>query len=334
MSMLRKTTPIKQKMQNLKHTKFINPFAPPRTEAAESSSCNIGTSNMHTLYQRHRPDYHWTKDHLLEQVRGNPSKPVQTRRQLATDPEMCMFALTVSTAEPKNIKEAIVDHTWIEAIQEELCQFDRLNIDVKMAFLNSPLKEEVYVNQPDSFVDPDHPKKYYRLQSIYDKIREGHSTSVNLWEMKFFLGLQIHQSLQCIFINQSKYALDILKKHEMDKRDTIGTPMATSPKLDEDLSGKQVASPLGLVLLNMDGSSRGNPGGGGILQDSRGCFLEAFAENYGICTEANGATYWLANHGCEKEEQLYMFDSPHRDLGSIIFEDLKGVTSSRRVIGY
>ncbi|GKG05753.1 hypothetical protein Tco_0325839, partial [Tanacetum coccineum] len=64
---------------------FINPFAPPGTEAAESSSRN-------------------------EQVHGNPSKPVQTRRQLATNPEMCMFALTVSNAEPKNIKEAIADH--------------------------------------------------------------------------------------------------------------------------------------------------------------------------------------------------------------------------------
>ncbi|GKC65874.1 retrovirus-related pol polyprotein from transposon TNT 1-94 [Tanacetum coccineum] len=51
--------------------------------------------------------------------------PVQTRRQLATDPEMCMFALTVSTAEPKNIKEAMADSAWIEAMQEELHQFDR-----------------------------------------------------------------------------------------------------------------------------------------------------------------------------------------------------------------
>ncbi|GKD24097.1 integrase, catalytic region, zinc finger, CCHC-type containing protein [Tanacetum coccineum] len=50
-----------------------------------------------------------TKDHPLEQVCGNPSKPVQTRRQLITDPEMCMIALTVSTAEPKNIKEAMAD---------------------------------------------------------------------------------------------------------------------------------------------------------------------------------------------------------------------------------
>ncbi|GKE32510.1 gag-pol polyprotein, partial [Tanacetum coccineum] len=108
--------------------------------------------------------------------------PVQTRRQLTTDPEMCMFALTVSIVEPKNIKEAMADSAWIEAMQDELHQFDRLRVwelgidfeesfapvarleavrifvahaahksfpiyqmDVKMAFLNGPLKEEVYV---------------------------------------------------------------------------------------------------------------------------------------------------------------------------------------------
>ncbi|GJT74685.1 retrovirus-related pol polyprotein from transposon TNT 1-94 [Tanacetum coccineum] len=54
--------------------------------------------------------------------------PVQTRRQLTTDPEMCMFALTVSIVEPKNIKEAMADSAWIEAMQEELHQFDRLQV--------------------------------------------------------------------------------------------------------------------------------------------------------------------------------------------------------------
>ncbi|GKB19386.1 retrovirus-related pol polyprotein from transposon TNT 1-94 [Tanacetum coccineum] len=107
---------------------FINPFCTPVREVAESSSRNIDNSNMHTFYQPHDSEYRWTKDHPLEQVRGNPSKPVQTRRQLATDPEMCMFALTVSTAEPKNIKEAMADSAWIEAMQEELHQFDRLQV--------------------------------------------------------------------------------------------------------------------------------------------------------------------------------------------------------------
>ncbi|GKB07745.1 gag-pol polyprotein [Tanacetum coccineum] len=123
-------------------------------------------------------------------------KPGAKRRQLAHDPEMCMFALTVSIVEPKNITEAMADSAWIEAMQEELHQFKRLQVwelidkpfgkneegidfkesfalvarleavrifvayvahksfpiyqmDVKTAFLNGPLKEEVYVAQPD-----------------------------------------------------------------------------------------------------------------------------------------------------------------------------------------
>ncbi|GKA45279.1 retrovirus-related pol polyprotein from transposon TNT 1-94 [Tanacetum coccineum] len=54
-------------------------------------------------------------------------------------------------------------------------------------------------------------------------------------ELKFFLGIQIHQSPRGIFINQAKYAQEILKKHGMTSCDSIGTPMATKP-LDADLS--------------------------------------------------------------------------------------------------
>ncbi|GJV83257.1 hypothetical protein Tco_1523155 [Tanacetum coccineum] len=98
----------------------MNPFPPTGLEVAKLSSRNIDTSNMHTFYERHCSYYHWTKDHLLEQVCGNPSKPVQTRRQLATDPKICMLALIVSTAELKNIKKAMADHAWIEEMQKEL----------------------------------------------------------------------------------------------------------------------------------------------------------------------------------------------------------------------
>nr|GEV38584.1 retrovirus-related Pol polyprotein from transposon TNT 1-94 [Tanacetum cinerariifolium] len=101
--------------EHFQDDEFTNPFFTPVQEVAESSSHNIGNSNVHTFNQPQVFEYRWTKDHPLEQVRGNPSKPVQTRRQMATDPEMCMFALTVSTAEPKNTKEAMVDSAWIEA---------------------------------------------------------------------------------------------------------------------------------------------------------------------------------------------------------------------------
>nr|GEX11176.1 E3 ubiquitin-protein ligase RNF170-like isoform X1 [Tanacetum cinerariifolium] len=150
--------------EQLQEHEFTNPFCIPVQEVAKSSSHNI------------------------EQVRKNPSKPVQTRQQLATDPEMCLFALTM---------------------------------DVKTAFLNGPLKEEVYVAQPDGIVDPDHPEKVYQLR----KALYGLKQSPRVWydELSKFLtskgftkGLQIHQSRHGIFITQAKYALEILQKHEAE----------------------------------------------------------------------------------------------------------------------
>nr|GFA56391.1 ribonuclease H-like domain-containing protein [Tanacetum cinerariifolium] len=189
-------------------------------------------------------DEFFNADHPLEQVRRNPSRPVQTRRQLAIDPKMCMYALTVSTTKSKNIKEAMADLAWIEAMQEELHQFDRLQMDVKTTFLNGPLKEEVYFAQPDGFVDPDHPEKVYRItKALYElkqAPRECRFEMSLIGEIKFFLGLQIHQSPHGIFINQAKYTLEILHKHGMDKGQSIGTPIATKLKVDTDLSGNPV----------------------------------------------------------------------------------------------
>ncbi|GKE30910.1 retrovirus-related pol polyprotein from transposon TNT 1-94 [Tanacetum coccineum] len=248
----------------------------------------------------------------------------------------------------------MADSAWIEATQEEIHQFERLNVqelvdrplckngynqkeridfeesfapvarleavrlfiayavhksflvyqmDVKTTFLNEPLKEEVYVNKPDGFVDPHHPDKVYHLKKAlyglkqaprawYDElfsflVSKGFSKgsidptlfitkhgedillvqiyvddiifgSTNpklskrfgklmhskfdmsmMGELKFFLGIQIHQSPRGIFINQAKYAQEILKKHGMTSCDSIGTPMATK-HLDADLSGTPV----------------------------------------------------------------------------------------------
>nr|GEY61790.1 hypothetical protein [Tanacetum cinerariifolium] len=266
--------------EQLQDDEFANPFCASTQEVAESSSHSIGNLNVPTFNQPQVSKYRWTKDHPLEQVRGNPSRPVQTRRQLATDPKMCMYALAVSTAEPKNIKEAMANSAWIEAMQEELHQLDRLHeegidfeesfapvtrleavriftayvahksftiyhMDMKTTFLNGPLKEEVYVAQPDGFVDPDHPEKVYRLR----KALYGLKKALRAWydELSKFLtskgftkGPQIHQSPSGIFINQAKYTLEIRHKHGMDKGQSIGTAMATKPKLDADLSGNLV----------------------------------------------------------------------------------------------
>nr|GFA16187.1 retrovirus-related Pol polyprotein from transposon TNT 1-94 [Tanacetum cinerariifolium] len=89
---------------------FVNPFANSSTSAAASSSSqNVDPSNMHTFYQPYPHEFQWIKDHPLEQVIGEPSRPVLTRNQLRFDGDMCMYALIVSIMEPKNVKEAMTD---------------------------------------------------------------------------------------------------------------------------------------------------------------------------------------------------------------------------------
>ncbi|GJR85084.1 retrovirus-related pol polyprotein from transposon TNT 1-94 [Tanacetum coccineum] len=106
--------------------------------------------------------------------------------------------------------------------------FQSIHLDVKTAFLNGPLKEEVYVAQPDGFVDPDHPEKVYSLRkSLY-----GLKQAPRAWYD------ELSNFLMSKGFTKAKYALEILKKHGMEKCDTVGIPMATKPKLDADLSGK------------------------------------------------------------------------------------------------
>nr|GFC01205.1 retrovirus-related Pol polyprotein from transposon TNT 1-94 [Tanacetum cinerariifolium] len=85
---------------------FINIFSTPVQDQGETSLRHVDSSNMHNFYQRYLSEHRWTKDHPLDQVIGNPSQSVRTTRQLESDAEMCMFALTVSRTEPKNMKEA------------------------------------------------------------------------------------------------------------------------------------------------------------------------------------------------------------------------------------
>nr|GEV85516.1 retrovirus-related Pol polyprotein from transposon TNT 1-94 [Tanacetum cinerariifolium] len=192
--------------QDIQPTTNIQPTSAPSTPTyvhAEENNDNQVEKNTYKTMNLPIFSIHQYKK-LLSLPRT--TLPVQTRRQLATHPKMCMFALSVSTAKLKNIKEAMADSAWIKAMEEELHQFNRLRVwelvdkpfgksvirlkwlwknkkdedqamDVKMAFLNGPLKEEVYVAQPDGFVDPVHPEKVYRLKKALYGLKQAPRTT-------------------------------------------------------------------------------------------------------------------------------------------------------------
>nr|GFA97497.1 hypothetical protein [Tanacetum cinerariifolium] len=196
---------------------FINIFSTPVQDQGETSTRHVDSSNMHTFYQRYPSEHRWTKDHPLEQVIGNPSQFVRTKRQLESDAEMCMFALTELVDRPlctnvinlkwlwKNkrdeentvirnksrlvakgyaqkegvdFEESFAPVARLEAVRLFIeyaahKSFTVYQMDVKTAFLYGPLKEEVYVNQPDGFVDPYHPDKVYRLKKVLYGLKQA-----------------------------------------------------------------------------------------------------------------------------------------------------------------
>nr|GFB02153.1 hypothetical protein [Tanacetum cinerariifolium] len=161
-----------------------------------------------------------TKDHPLNNIIGQLSRPVSTRLQLHEQALFCYYDAFLTSVEPKTYKEALTQSYWIEAMQEELYEFKRLEnkarlvargyrqeegidfeesfalvarleairiflaytahknmvvyqMDVKTAFLNGKLRVEVYVSQPDGFVDSDNPNHVYKLKKALYGLKQA-----------------------------------------------------------------------------------------------------------------------------------------------------------------
>ncbi|GJR29490.1 ribonuclease H-like domain-containing protein [Tanacetum coccineum] len=143
---------------------FLNMFSTPVQEQGETLSRHVDSSNMHTFYQHHPSAQRWTKDHPLEQVIGNPSQPVRTRRQLDTNGEMeelhHLIDLDVMELVDRPIckndmpqkegidfEESFAPVARLEAVRLFIAyaahkSFTVYQMDVKTTFLYGPLKEE------------------------------------------------------------------------------------------------------------------------------------------------------------------------------------------------
>ncbi|GJY59937.1 copia protein [Tanacetum coccineum] len=103
----------------------VNPVAG-EPSSAQSTSGDVSLAEPNQVNQP--PDHlrRWTKDHPLDNIVGNPSRPVSTRKQLASDALWCCFHTELSKVEPKNFKMAVMEDCWFQAMQDEIHEFDRL----------------------------------------------------------------------------------------------------------------------------------------------------------------------------------------------------------------
>ncbi|GKD03537.1 retrovirus-related pol polyprotein from transposon TNT 1-94 [Tanacetum coccineum] len=185
--------------------------------STQSLSGNVNSAEPNQVTQP--PDHlrRWTKDHPLDNIVGNPSRPWIYKVKLDEYSDVLknktqLVAKGYHQEEGIDFEELFAPVARIEAIRIFIANATTKNMiiyqmDVKTAFLNGDLQEEVFVSQPEGFEDQYNPT---------------HATP---------------RASGGIFINQAKYALETLKKYGMDLSDPVDTPMVDRLKLDEDLMG-------------------------------------------------------------------------------------------------
>ncbi|GJX26767.1 retrovirus-related pol polyprotein from transposon TNT 1-94 [Tanacetum coccineum] len=184
---------------------FVNVFAP-EPSSEESSSRDVSSAKSNQVIQPHNPLRKWSKYHPMDNVIGNPSRSVSTRKQLATDALWCFYNSVLSKFKPKNFKTVMAEACWFEAMREEIHEFYWLQLDE----YGDVLKNKTWLVA-----------KGYRQEEGID-FEESFSPVARLGG---------------IFINQSKYAPESLTKYGIDTSDPVDTPMVDRSKLDEDPLG-------------------------------------------------------------------------------------------------
>ncbi|GKD30424.1 retrovirus-related pol polyprotein from transposon TNT 1-94 [Tanacetum coccineum] len=239
---------------------------------SEASSSDVLPTIVHTAAPNLEHVTQWTKDHPLDNIISELERLVSTRLQLHEQALFCYYDAFLTSVKPKNYKDALTQACWIEAMQEELNEFEHLDVweliprpdkarlvalgyrqeegidfeeslapvaglDVIQIFL-AYVAHMIIVYQMDvktTFLNDILPEEVYVSQPDSNSLKEPwipHCSSDDK--------AKIFSCPRGIFINQSKYALESFKKYGIESSDPVDTPMVEKSKLDEDTQGKAI----------------------------------------------------------------------------------------------
>ncbi|GKC97054.1 putative ribonuclease H-like domain-containing protein, partial [Tanacetum coccineum] len=100
----------------------------PKNNSEASSSSDVIQTIVHTTGPNSEHVTKWTKDHPLDNIIGELERHVSTRLQLHEQALFCYYDAFLTSVEPKNYKDALTQACWIEAMQEKLNEFERLEV--------------------------------------------------------------------------------------------------------------------------------------------------------------------------------------------------------------
>nr|GEW20675.1 reverse transcriptase domain-containing protein [Tanacetum cinerariifolium] len=198
-----------------------------------------------------------TKDHPLDNIISELERPVSIRLQLHEQALFCYYDAFLSTVEPKTYKDALTQACWIKAIQDELNEFERLQVrelvprpDKVMVITLKWIYKESFALMARLFLVFDaHMNMIVYKMDVKTAFCDKKFMSANRTgkvDPTLFIRRQgkdillISPSPIGIFSNQSKYALESLKKYGMESSDPVDTPMVEKSKLDEDPQRKAI----------------------------------------------------------------------------------------------
>nr|GEU35305.1 copia protein [Tanacetum cinerariifolium] len=182
---------------------------------SKSSFSDVIPTVVHTTAPNLEHVTKWTKDHPLDNIISELERLVSTRLQLHEQALFCYYDAFLTSFDPKNYKDTLtqalakLDDIRIFLVFAAYMNMIIYQIDVKMTLLNGILREEVYVSQPDKFVDHDNPNHVYKLKNALCGLKQAPRT----W---------------------------IFEKYGMKSSDPVDTPMVEKSKLDLDPQGKTV----------------------------------------------------------------------------------------------